>query len=186
MDKQALIIVLGPPAAGKTTLAHYLSKEIGIPAFGKDEIKERIFDTVGWSDKEWNKKVTGAGYSILYFFLDLILSNGGSMIVESNFSGKRDTKRFQELQKKHDFKVIQILCQTEGDVLVERFKKRSKAGLRHPGHTDNLNYREFNYEHAKAEALPLELDGPILKFDTTNLAEINYSHLFQKVKEHLS
>lgn len=35
-----LIIVSGPPASGKTTLAHRLAESVGAPAICRDEIKE--------------------------------------------------------------------------------------------------------------------------------------------------
>jgi tRNA A37 N6-isopentenylltransferase MiaA len=38
--RPTLIVVSGPSAAGKTTLAHRLARRIGCPAICRDEIKE--------------------------------------------------------------------------------------------------------------------------------------------------
>ena len=46
------ILVSGLPATGKSTMAAYLSKQLGIPVFSKDAIKERLFDTLGFSSRE--------------------------------------------------------------------------------------------------------------------------------------
>ena len=45
------ILVCGLPATGKSTMAAYLSKQLGIPMFSKDAIKERLFDTLGFSSR---------------------------------------------------------------------------------------------------------------------------------------
>ena len=50
--KSCCILVTGIPASGKSTMAKYLSKELGIPMFSKDEIKERLFDTLGFQSRE--------------------------------------------------------------------------------------------------------------------------------------
>ncbi len=59
------IIISGPPGAGKTTIGKLLSKELSLPFFYKDEIKESLFDTLGWSDAEWSKKLGVASMKIL-------------------------------------------------------------------------------------------------------------------------
>ena len=38
--RRTLIVVSGPPGAGKTTLAHEIARAIGCPAICRDEIKE--------------------------------------------------------------------------------------------------------------------------------------------------
>ena len=43
------ILVAGPPASGKTTLARQLSTLMALPVFSKDHIKERLFDTLGFT-----------------------------------------------------------------------------------------------------------------------------------------
>jgi len=40
MGTPTLIIVSGPPGAGKTTLAHGLARAVGCPALCRDEVKE--------------------------------------------------------------------------------------------------------------------------------------------------
>lgn len=57
-----LVIVLGAPGAGKTTLARRIAAEIGWPLLVRDDIKEILFDTLGWSDRQWSRKLGGASW----------------------------------------------------------------------------------------------------------------------------
>jgi len=47
MPPTPLIIVIGPPASGKTALAHHLAADLRLPLLSRDDFKERLFDTLG-------------------------------------------------------------------------------------------------------------------------------------------
>ncbi len=47
-----LMIILGCPASGKTTLAHRLAAELTVPILSKDDIKEALF-------KNWRPEHAG-------------------------------------------------------------------------------------------------------------------------------
>ncbi|HEV7707307.1 MAG TPA: AAA family ATPase [Asanoa sp.] len=40
IGQPTLVVVSGPPGAGKTTLAHAIGREVGCPVVCRDEIKE--------------------------------------------------------------------------------------------------------------------------------------------------
>ena len=50
-----LLIVNGLPGSGKTTLSRELAPRLGLPLISKDDIKELLFDQLGWSDREHSK-----------------------------------------------------------------------------------------------------------------------------------
>jgi predicted kinase len=52
-----LILVTGPPASGKTTLAQPLARQLGVPLLGKDTVKEALFDTLGTGDRAWSRRL---------------------------------------------------------------------------------------------------------------------------------
>ena len=42
-----IVLVSGAPGSGKTTLAHPLAEQLGLPLFAKDTIKEALHDNLG-------------------------------------------------------------------------------------------------------------------------------------------
>src|SRR5450759_1043464 len=103
MPKPLLILITGPPCTGQTPLGRSIASEFYMPFLNKDSIKELLFDSLGWSDREWSKKLGLASYALLYYFLDIQLKAGISLIVESNFHPTFDIEKFHALQEKYNF-----------------------------------------------------------------------------------
>ena len=102
MPPTPLLIVGGPPASGKTTLARRLAADLRLPLLSRDDCKERLFDTLGtgWptataapnhdaTDRAWSRRLGGASYELLWGALETQLAAGVATIVESNFRGAR-------------------------------------------------------------------------------------------------
>jgi predicted kinase len=175
MAEPLLVIVSGLPCTGKTTLGLRLASDFQLPFVNKDGIKELLFDRLGWKDRAWSKKLGLASYDLLYYFVEQMLQAGRSSIVESNFKGDVDTPKFLSLKLKYPYLPFQIVCQTAGQVLVERFRRRSESGIRHPGHVDGMNYAEFHAVLRKGEYEPLPLGGELLTVDTTDFDAMDYA-----------
>jgi len=60
-----LVLVTGPPASGKTSLAQPLARHLGLPLLGKDTIKEVLFDSLGTGDRAWSRRLGAASYAVL-------------------------------------------------------------------------------------------------------------------------
>jgi AAA domain len=54
------IVVSGPPASGKTSLAAPLSQALGVALISKDAIKERLFEAVGYGGSAWSRTLSRA------------------------------------------------------------------------------------------------------------------------------
>jgi predicted kinase len=181
MKKPVLIIVSGPPSSGKTTLAKSISQRFTLPLITKDSLKEILFDTVGWKDRQWSQKIGSASFSIMHYILDSLMTTGRSLIIEGNFKTEFDSQHLKPRLKQFDYQAVQIMCQCDGKILFDRFKKRSESGERHPGHCDTGNYDELKDSLLLGKYNPLDIDSKIIVFDSTNIDQIDYSSIFDQI-----
>jgi predicted kinase len=179
-----LIIVTGLPCSGKTNLGRQISGLFKIPFISKDEFKERLFDTLGWIDRAWSKKLSGASYEMMFYTLEELLEVGQSCVLEANFDPNVHSEPLAKITQKFQSRVVQIHCVTEPEVLLERFQKRWERGERHPGHADEVMLPEMELL-VKQKILPLELPGPVFELDTTDLANLETSGLFAAIEAEL-
>jgi adenylate kinase family enzyme len=177
-----LIIISGLSCTGKTTLSKRIAQELHLPLINRDTIKELLFDTLGIKDREWSKQLGISSYKILYYLIDSFIQANQAIIIESNFNPEFDDQKFLDLQKRYQFESVQIICKTDGEILFERFKKRSESDERHPGHVDNQNYNEFKEILLQGKHRPLNLRSKTLEVDTTNFENIDYNSIFTAIK----
>lgn len=129
-----VILITGHPATGKTTLARHLAPELGLPLLCRDSLKEKLADTLGWSTEEWSLKLGAATWELLYDLVESLLRAQVSHIVESNFSPTYATLRWQQLRERYGLRIIQLRCEAEPKIVVERYHTRVQKGERHPIH----------------------------------------------------
>ena len=75
------VLVVGSPGSGKTTLGRRIADDLRFPFLNKDGIKESLFDNLGWSDREWSKRLGVASYAILYDQIEAHLRVGAPLVV---------------------------------------------------------------------------------------------------------
>jgi predicted kinase len=180
-----LVIVMGPPASGKTTLGRTLAARLRTPFLYKDGIKETLFDTLGWGDREWSRKLGIATYALLFHLLEMELAAGRSLVVESNFDAERAGPSFLALRERYGFRPVQVCCVADGAVLLERFRSRAATNERHPGHVELANMTELVPVLLRGRLDPLPLAGPIIEVNTTDFAQVDVEAIFHEVSQAL-
>lgn len=180
-----LVVITGPPCSGKTAIARRLSEALSLPLIGKDDVKEVLFDSLGWSDRDWSRKLSGVGYEVIYLFLDRLLAAGISCIVESNFRPAVDAPRIRSLIADRAADHLQIVCRADGRVLVQRFCDRWKCGHRHPGHVDAESLAELEPGLLAGGDPTLDLGGEVVELDTTDFEQVDTDALIAAARDAL-
>lgn len=184
MSRSIVVIVTGPPGAGKTVLGKRLSEELGLPFINKDEFKEILFEELGLDNREWFEPLEAASLEILFHVLESQLKAAKSAVVETAFIPQDHTARLVDLQDTYDFETVQILCDTDDDILFRRFIGRVESGERHPGHADHLtSYRQFTAFLRERGYGALDIGGLILEADTTNLDAVDTEGLIGAIEK---
>lgn len=180
-DRPVLVIVSGPPATGKTTLANLLAKELRLPCFMRDGLKEILMDTLGAPDRERSHELGRASYALLYDVVDRLLAVQVGAVIESNFNrgtSEQDLQPFIERSR-----AVLIHCVAAPLDIERRYRERAGQGDRHPGHHDReaLPALVENLEAGVYE--PMDLAIPLLRVDTSDGYDPAKSEIVAFVRE---
>lgn len=173
-----LIVVCGHPASGKTTLAAHLGRELGLAVIAKDDIKERLFDSLGTGDLEWSHRLGSAAFTVLFDQVDRHLQLGVSVIAEGNFRTDWAGSDFDEILGRTGARVITVVLDADVEILHARYRERAESGDRHPGHHDWVENPDA-WEPYQAPALP----GPRVCVDVTDLEQLDMTAVVDEVRE---
>lgn len=177
------IIVLGPPAAGKTHLATKLSGHFAIPLISKDEFKELLMDGLGETiDRQQSQVVGGLSFDLLYLAARKLAATGSGFVIEADFT-RPDLASAQlgPILKHHGYRSIMINLYGECEALAKRFRQRYQEGKRHSGHCDHefLTSAHPAQLFGKREFLPLA--GEKIAVDTTNIDQMDFSAFVERL-----
>ena len=162
-DTPLLVVVTGPPAAGKTTIARAVADRLGLPLLAKDPIKETLGETLGVRGRAASQTLGGATFDVVFRVLEELLRAGVSVVVEGNFGHPEPFARLPATR------VLQVHVSAPPDELQERLAGR--VG-RHPVHYDAEAAYEIAERTAAGEWEPLPIDGELLRIDTDPFPDV--------------
>lgn len=158
-----LVLVGGPPAAGKTTVADALGRLSGLVTLHKDAFKEPLMSELGTASVEDSVTLSRAAVVALFAAADAVTARGG-VILDSTFSA-RDLERITTLRGARGCALLQLHVTAATDVLMRRWAERSNA--RHPGHLDSARAAQVRARIEARTWEPLQINAPLLRIDTT-------------------
>ena len=190
-----LIIIAGMPASGKSTLARKVGKAFGFPVLEKDEIKEELFDTIGFTCYAEKRRHDTAANAVLMRCTEALLKSGTSAIVVNNFRSDMQ-KPLQELLDRYDCSVVTLFLDGDHDVFYRRYVERDNKHLRHLGHVlqehyppregDSLDYEmtreEFAEKFEKLGMAELELRGKRILIDATWPEKMDVEQVIREIE----
>jgi predicted kinase len=166
VDAPRLVVVTGPPGAGKTTIAAALRERLGMPLIAKDTLKELLGGAFGIEDRARSQQLGGVVFELIALIIKELLEQGVSVIAEGNF-----TRRSTLFSGLPPAQIVQVYVTASPDTLRERMLGRDTH--RHPVHYDREASDEVSARAAAGEWPALPIGGRLIEIDTTTWPDLN-------------
>ncbi|WP_102410863.1 AAA family ATPase [Beduinella massiliensis] len=191
------ILICGAPASGKSTLARELSRALALPLMSKDDIKEILFDTLGFESRAEKVALGEAAMHMLYAFAETMMRAGQTFMLENNFEAVSKPELLRLLAA-YRCEPLTVCCSCDPGVLHARFLARERDPSRHRGHVVNTRYPERAGENAQAEPVDFErfisslrrrgmldfsVGGARVEVDTTDFSQVCYAEIAAQVRK---
>lgn len=169
-----LLLVCGPPASGKSTLAAQVARELGLYCLSRDYITDCLLSSLAdpFSLRTFadTRPVSEASFRLFYLLIEQMVDAALGLVAETNFLHGPSEPNLLPLVART--RMIQLYCEIAQPLSVERYRYRARA---HGGSRNALFFEEERVRQIDAGvdldswrlAVPLNLDVPLIRIDTT-------------------
>ncbi len=193
MDRYC-IIMSGLPASGKSSVAKVLSRHLGIPVIAKDDIKEILFDTVGFESREGKVNLGTASEKLMYYCANLLMDRGQSFILDNNFENSSRID-LESLLERHRYPAITVQMTGDPRMIYQRFIRRNADPMRHTSHIVNLCYPATPESRARERDIDEETYisryvgrgmndftvGQVISVDSSDISQVNIGMVLDEI-----
>jgi hypothetical protein len=162
VTEPVFVVVSGPPASGKSTLAPALAQALGLPLLAKDTIKDALMSQLPVPDVEASRQIGGSAVAAM---LAIAAESPIGAVIESNFYRSVAAADLRRLPGS----VVEIFCRCDQVTASERY--RTRAGTRHAGHFDDVRTDEELWNEEIAE--PVAGGWLVLEVDTNHPVDLD-------------
>lgn len=155
------VVVDGPPAAGKSTLAPRLAEALGLPLLAKDTIKDALMALLPPPDVESSRRVGRAAVAAL---MAVAAQSPVGAVLESNFYRSVAADELGRLPGQ----LVEVFCRCDRNIARERYGAR--AGTRAAGHFDSQRSDDELWNDEISE--PVAGGWPVIEVDTNGPVDI--------------
>ncbi|MCI4061904.1 ATP-binding protein [Micromonospora sp. R77] len=165
-SRPKLVVVSGPPGAGKTVLAHRLARRIGCPAICRDEIKEGMVHAAGDFTAAPSDELSRRTLPTFFRVLELLLSAGVTTVAEAAFQDRLWRPHLRPLVGLADLRIVH--CRVPAAVARERIRQRWHESPTRRAHTDTHGDEPHRHAAGHDSYDRVRLDVPELEVDTSD------------------
>jgi predicted kinase len=163
-----LVVVGGPPGAGKTTLAHAIARAVGCPAICRDEIKEGMVHATPGFVPSPRDELTMRTLPTFFGVLELLLRAGVTTVAEAAFQDHVWRPGLEPLRGLAQVRIVH--CVTDPATASTRNLRRWRENPLRRAHADLQPPYATPFER-------VSVDAPWIEVDTTdgyapNLGEV--------------
>lgn len=182
-SRPLLVIISGPPGAGKTTLARPLATKLRLPLLTKDAIKEQFADALGASAFLHSARLGLAAHLQMMATASELLDHERGVVLESFFHKGLAEPDLAPLIGQS--RAILVHITADHPLLIARYEQRMSDPDRHPIHNDGNRLGDLRHYLAEGVADVLDLEIPKIVIDTT-FGPIDVDEVAMLVREKLN
>lgn len=177
-----LLLVTGDLATGKSTFSTILSKRYNSCVFNKDTLKEAMSDTIGFSNREENLRLSAAAMELMLLIFKEFAGFGKDLILEANFH-KAELDRFHEIARAHNYEVLILVFRGDVEILHKRYVNRIEHENRHPVHLSTTLHIFEDFKGYLEDARKETIDGNVIAVQADDFSYQTDAKLLSKVDE---
>jgi aminoglycoside phosphotransferase family enzyme/predicted kinase len=166
-QRPCLVLLLGLPGAGKSTLARSLAEQAGLTVVRSDVVRKELAAGAAPSEDIYAPQWSERTYTECKRRIEAVLFEGGRALVDANFRQEGRRRDFLELARTWGVPALLLVCQASPEVVRGRLERRqgdasdatwayyqqAAREWEEPGPVTRRSWREINADGAPEQTL---------------------------------